>query len=285
MSGTKKLSMKKALASGLAVFAMLTLSTTAHAKLATNKLATNRLSPYSAAANSAMASMLAASPIASARLGPNAYAANRETTAAFISTPEGREVLGYIVGCALPDGDKLLATGTDGTTFEFFGEAGLAKEWVNHRLFKAGRGWVSACLFARVNNHNTPVPVSMRGPHHALATSTDEEQGWALEEGAFYGDYFVAPGAPVQWIACRGRDQAASEFGGLVDRDCTEPDPNDPTHTVCGFTYAGECGAFAPEPVCNRFWWEGFYRGCRDNLDGILRSDRFRQIITVFVVQ
>ncbi len=285
LSTNKKLATKKTLALALAILSLLALHTTSFGKLATNKLATNSLSPFSAAANSAIASRLAASSLATARLGPNEYAANSETTAAFISTPQGREVLGYIVGCALPDGDKLLATGTDGTIFEFFGEAGLAKEWLNHPLLKAGRGWVSACLFARVNDHNTAVPVSMRGPHRMLATSPDEEQGWALEEGAFYGDYFVAPGETIQWIACRGKDQAAGEFGGLVDRDCTEPDPNDPTHTICGFTYAGECGAFAPEPVCHRFWWEGFYRVCRDNPGGIFHSDLFRQVITVYVTQ
>ena len=285
LSTNNKFSTRTIFALGLAFFAVLAFHSTAIGKLATNKLATNRLSPFSAAANSALANRLAASPLSSAQLGPNEYVANSETTNAFLSTPQGREVLSYIVGCALPDGDKLLATGTDGNALEFFGEAGLAKEWLNHRLLKVGRGWVSACLFARVNDHNTAVPVSMRGPHHALASSPDEEQGWALEEGAFYGDYFVAPGETVQWIACRGRDQAASEFGGLVDRDCTEPDPNDPSHTVCGFTYAGECGAFAPDPVCSRFWWEDFYRGCRDNSDGILRSDLFRQVITVFVIQ
>jgi hypothetical protein len=286
MIRVNRLCTKKTGTCAFAIFAVLALHTTAFGKLATNKLATNHLSPYSAAANSAIASELAASPIASAQLGPNEYAANTETTAAFVATPVGREVLSYIVGCSLADGDKLLATGPDGTVFEFFGEAGLGKEWLNHRLLKAERGWVSACLFARVNNHNAVVPISMRGPHSSLATSPEEEQGWSLEEGAFYGDYFVAPGEPIQWLACRGKDQAAAgETGGLVDRDCTEPDPNDPTHTVCGFTYTGECGNFAPQPACLSFWWEGFYRVCRDSRDADLLPDLFPQVITTFVTQ
>lgn len=284
MDGIKKLWTKNSVACALAIFAMLALQTTASGKLAANKLAANKLSPYSAAANSAAASRLAGSAIVSAKLGPNQYQANPETTADFLTTPNGREVFSYIVGCALPDGVTLFATRADGAIFDFGGDIGMANEWLDHRLFKAGRGWVSACLFARVNDHSVALPLSIRGSHQALATTQDEEVGWSLEEGAFYGDYFVAPVEPVQWIACRGKDQALGEFGGLSERDCTEPDPNDPTHTLCGFTYAGDCGNFAPEPVCNRFLWHDYYYACRDNPDGILHSDVFRQVITVFVI-
>jgi hypothetical protein len=267
------------------IFALLAFQSTAPGKLAANKLAANRLSPFSAAANNASASNLAASPVASAQLGPNQYAANPETTRDFLTTPEGREVLSYIVSCALPDGTTLGAKGTDGTIFEFFGEIGLAEEWLHHPLRKAGRGWVSACLFARVNNQNVALPISMRGPHEALDTTPDEEAGWPLEEGAFYGDYFVAPGEPLQWIACRGRDLAAGKSGGLVERNCARPDPNNPTRTLCGFTYAGDCGDFAVQPVCKHFSGAAFYRNCRDNPEGGQQSDQFRQVITTFATQ
>jgi hypothetical protein len=264
---------------------MLALETTVPGRLAANRLAANSLSSYSAAANSAAASKLAARRIASERLGPHRYAMNSETTADFMATGEGREVMGFIVTCALPAADTLVATGPDGTVFEFPGDIGLAKEWLDHPLRKAGRSWVSACLFARVNDHGVMSPISMRGPHHALATTPDEEATCPLEEGAFYGDYFVAPGEPVQWIACRGKDQAAGETGGLIDRDCTEPDPNDPTHTLCGFTYAGECGDFAPVHACEHFSPHGFYRQCQDQPGDESDADVFRQVITVFVTQ
>ena len=93
---------KKRVACALAIFAILALQTTAPGKLAGNKLAGNKLSPYSAAANSAAASTLAASPIAAGQLGPNRYAANSEATRDFMATSEGREVLSFIVSCALP---------------------------------------------------------------------------------------------------------------------------------------------------------------------------------------
>jgi len=283
MGRIKKLWIKRA-ARALAIFAILALETTTSGKLAANKLAANKLSPYSAAANSAAASTLAASPIAASQLGPNRYAANAEATNAFMATSDGREVLSFIVSCALPADVTLVATLPDGSPFELFGDIGLANEWLNHPLRKAGRGWVSACLFARVNQHTVATPLSMRGQTQALATTPEEVAGWTLEEGAFYGDYFVAPGEPVQWIACRGRDQAAGETGGLALRDCTEPDPNDPGHTLCGFTYAGDCGALTGVPACEHFWPQGYYRDCHDQPGDESHSDVFRQVITVFVL-
>ncbi|HEY3104275.1 MAG TPA: hypothetical protein VGJ69_11825 [Pyrinomonadaceae bacterium] len=284
----KKLWMKKSVACALtifiAIFAILALETTTHGRLAANSLAPDKLRPYSAATGSAAASKLAASRIAVGQSGTNQYAANPETTNDFMATSEGREVLSFIVSCALPADATLVGTLPDGSPFEFFGEAGLANEWLDHPLKKAGRGWVSACLFAHVNIHTTPVPFSMRGQTQALAASPEEVATWTLEEGAFYGDYFSAPGEPVQWIACRGRDQAAGETGGLILRDCTEPDPNDPTHTLCGFTYAGDCGDFAPVPACEHFSPHDFYRKCQDKPGDESRSDVFRQVITVFVL-
>ena len=268
----------------LAVVALLSLEMTVQARLSANRLSANKLSPYSAAVGNAAASELAAKRIAVSDLGMGRYAANPEGVDAFMTSDEGREVLAFIVSCALPEGYTLVAT-ANGESLEFFGEMGLADEWLSHPLKKAGRGWVSACLFARVNGSNVPLPISMRGQHQNLSTSPEEVAGWALEEGAFYGDYFVAPGEPVQWIACRGRDQALFEIGGLLERDCSEPDPNDPTKTMCGFKYAGDCGNFAPQPACDHFAPGGYYRMCQDQPGDESHSDLFRQVITVFVLQ
>lgn len=281
----KRSSIKKSVACALAFVVLLTLETATFAKLAANKLAANKLSPYSAAAGSTAANHLASRRIASGYLGMGRYAANPNALSAFMATEEGREVLGFIVSCALPEGFTLVATGSDGTDFEFFGELGLAEEWLGHRLKKAGRGWVSACLFARINDSSVPLPISMRGKHQELFASDEERAGWTLEEGAFYGDYFVAPGEPVQWIACHGRDQAVAETGGLIERDCAEPDPNNPGYTMCGFKYAGDCGNFAPQPACERFSLDGFYRRCHAGPAAEPYSYMFRQVITVFVAQ
>ena len=50
-----------------------------------------------------------------------------------------------------------------------------------------------------------------------------------------HGYYFSPAAQPMMALACRGKDQAAGEGGGLITRDCAEPDPLDPTKTQCGF--------------------------------------------------
>ena len=247
------------------------------------KLAGNTLAPDKLAANSAPASTLAASNLAVEQLDPNTYVVNPAAAAALLATEDGREVLTFIVSCALPEGVTVHATGTDGTDYEFFGDLGLASEWLDHPLREAGRGWVSACLFARVNIEGVPQPLSLRGQHKALATTREEAATYTLEEGAFYGDYFVTPGGPVSRIACRGEDQASGESGGLLSRDCAEPDPLDATRTQCGFTYAGDCGDFAPEHACKHFSPRDFYRKCQDHPIGKSAAKAFGEVITVFV--
>jgi len=271
--------MNRHLASALVVFAVLAVPSHAEARLSANRLSANRLSPLSAAEGSAAASELAGSSLTVNQIAPGRFTANAAAVQEFMATDDGREVLAFIVSCALPLEDTLVATMPNGDTLEFFGELGLAPEWIDHPLKKAGRGWVSSCLFARVSENDVPIPISMRGPSKTLAATTDEVASWSLEEGAFYGDYFAAPGEPIQWIACRGRDQAVEETAGLIDRDCTEPDPADPAHTLCGFQFAGDCSA-----VCEHVSPDGYYRKCQDQPGDESHSDAFRQVMTTFVL-
>jgi hypothetical protein len=252
--------------------------TTTHARLAGNTLA-----PAKLAANSVGASRLAASNLAVEQLGPNEYLMDPVAAGALLATEDGREVLSFIVSCALPEAVTVFATATDDTVYQFYGDMGLASEWLDHPLREAGRGWVSACLFARTNDHGVPQPISMRGQHKALAVSPAEAATYTLEEGAFYGDYFVTQGEPMKSIACRGEDQASGEFGGLALRDCAETDPADASHTLCGFAYAGDCGDFVPAHACKQFSPHDFYRKCQDRPIGMSGCRAFGEVITVFV--
>ncbi|HET7504757.1 MAG TPA: hypothetical protein VFK02_27230 [Kofleriaceae bacterium] len=197
------------------------------------------------------------------------------------------------MSCALPDDVSLEATVED-TTFTFFGEIGLARDWLFHPLTDDGQRWVTACLLSHVNDNDTAVVISMRGPHPALATSADEREGWPVEEGAFFGNVFTPNDQPIEWFACRGEGQASGEFGGLVDRDCAEPDPANPAVTLCGFTFAGDCGTFSAQPACEVFSEQGlFYRRChtapigddheRTHRDRDRDGRVFQQVITTFV--
>jgi hypothetical protein len=223
-----------------------------------NRLAGNRLAGNRLAGNRLAGNRLAGNRLAGNRLALESSADD------LLETADGREVLSYIVSCALPDGVTLVGTDSGGTEYEFFGEIGLAPAWQYRPLHERGKRWVSACLFARVNAHDVAVPISMRGPSHALQTTDDERAGWASEEGAFYGQYFLPVDQPIAWYACRGRDSGEAH---LDERDCAIPDPADPTHTICGFNFVGDCGDFAPPPgpkACKRLSHRGYYVDCSE---------------------
>ncbi len=292
-------------------------SVTSWNKLASNKLASNKLA----------SNKLASNKLASNKLASNKLAVNMLGAGDLLSTSDGRDVFSYIVSCAIPDGITLEANvpgapDVDPNTnpyscsngvCDFPGSLGLVPRWQHHPLNHEGERWISACLFARVNAHDTAEEISLRGRNRALTISADEAALYTVEEGAFYGNLFTPANQPIEWFACEGEGQASGEFGGLVDRDCTEPDPNNPGLTQCGFTYAGFCRDFTP-PVqtphaCRRFITNepdhgDFYEGCfgapvlgtghhghhhDDDDDGDHRDDRdegdhaFREVITTYV--
>jgi hypothetical protein len=217
-----------------------------------------------------------------------------------LATTDGQELLSLVVSCAVPFGITLVGT-VNGAEFDLFGEVGLAPQWLSSRLERVGQHWVSACMFARVNDLEVVIPISMRGSHHELATSAAERAEWTLEEGAFFGNAFGPLNQPLQWFACRGRDKAVSDAGELADRICAAPDPANPGFTRCGMIFAGDCGSFAQDQACEAFSARGtFYERCHtsplrqrhgDHGDHGRDDDRdddddaqvFEQVITTFV--
>jgi hypothetical protein len=259
-----------------------------HNRLASNRLASNRL-----ASNRLASNRLASNRLASNRLASNAL------TAEILESEEGRDVYSYIISCALPEGVTIEATieGTDpvedtappATAYTcdsatrlctFPGGVGLAEDWIDEPLDKKGQGWVSACLFARVNANHTAESISMRGRHAGLAVSPSEAELYTAEEGAFYGNLFITdpdPDVDPDWNACRGTAKAACNgdvgCGGLANRDCADEDPANPGYTYCGFRYAGEC----PDACA---WYNldaGYYGNCRG------AQHKYRQVITTWV--
>ncbi|MGH9867338.1 MAG: hypothetical protein ACREAA_04115 [Candidatus Polarisedimenticolia bacterium] len=294
-SGTRRLSL--VLAAGVSVAAAADLAHGAETmnRLATNRLATNRLATNRLATNRLATNRLATNSLSSNRLEASA------DTAEILSTADGREVLSYIISCALaPDTtlEAIVPGAPDSAPPEtlytcanevcvFQGDLGLADYWADRRLSPKGQRWVSACLFARVNAHDTGEAVSLRGLAPSLTVGVDEGELFTLQEGAFYGNIFAGTDGPIDWNACRGSGQASGENGGLVLRDCAEPDPADPTKTLCGFNYAGDCAPFtdADAYACRTFdAEEGTYGTCRAaEDDGVPGSRPYFEIITVYV--
>lgn len=193
--------------------------------LAFNKLTSNKLT-----SNKLLAATLGGTPLSSASL----------MTSPMVDTPDRREVLSFIIGCALPAGETLSLT-YGGTTYEFSGLIGLAPAWATRTPNHAERRWVTACVLARTNLYGVQVPISMRSKSNpTLAATIAEKNTFTTPEGAFYGDLF-AP-TPVMY-ACGTRAWTAPTAG--TPRACTLS-ANGVT-TDCGFTYTGLChGASSP---------------------------------------
>jgi hypothetical protein len=258
-------------------------STRTSSLVAGNKLAGNKL-----AGNKLAGNKLAGNKLAGNKLSDGQLSVNMDTAGKLLSTEDGREVFSFIVSCALPS-DAVLEATVDDTTFDFFGELGLTPEWLVGPLGREGQGWISACMFSRVNDNDVPLPISLRGSNAALATNADERAGWTVEEGAFYGNLFTPGDDPILWIACRGSGQLSDpDATGLVNRNCAKPDANNPGFTQCGFVYAGDCGAFAADQVCESFSATGtFYRRCHQSPFANRKDGGggpvFSQVITTYV--
>jgi hypothetical protein len=259
-----------------------------HNKLASNKLASNKL-----ASNKLASNRLASNALTSTRLEADL------ATAELLATADGREVYSYLIGCALPEGITIEAdvpgaedTAPPASSYQcanghcvFPGSLGLAEDWIDHQLDPTGQGWVSACIFARVNFHDTAEAISLRGAHAHLTVGTDEAEAYTLEEGAFFGNLFVRDDR-IDWNVCRGEAEAAgNEVGGLVLRDCTEQDPADPEKTLCGFHSAGDCRDYSPE-LPSPYACSGLDNGRCHATPGLGHwpaSPPYRQVITVYV--
>lgn len=168
-----------------------------------------------------------------------------------LGSAAGREVLTYLVGCALAADDAVtVRTKTEKLTFR--GAIGLAPAWKTRAPTPSERRWVSACIYARTNLYGVPIAVSLRGAHPALASTPREQLEHVLVEGAFYGDLFD-PVAPTAYACSALVKETHLPISTLPARACSEPLlGGDSTTTGCGFTYMGPCRALDLDlaPAC-----------------------------------
>lgn len=108
--------------------------------------------------------------------------------------PLSREFMAYAVSCALPEGASV-SVSIDGERHDFEGQLGLADRWGkrNGHCNADCKGWVSACMLARVNHLGETVPLSMRAKDKALSSGAEERSAFPSREGAYYGDVFARP--------------------------------------------------------------------------------------------
>jgi hypothetical protein len=155
-------------------------------------------------------------------------------------TADHRLYAGYLIGCALTPTQTITAFSQWGT-YSYAGVVGLAPAWTTRALTASEAADVSACVIARANLVGMNVTISIRGDLSALATTLDEARSYNVEEAAFYGDVFTTTAGAKH--ACNGVDQVrdGDTYGDLPNRQCGQPDPNNPGYTLCGFVFDGDC--------------------------------------------
>jgi len=185
------------------------------------------------------ANKLSAAKLRAARLGDGTLAS---ATANLSGTQDGREVLSYVMSCALGAGDSLSVPALSAALPKqtVAGSIGLAPKWKTQPLSAAEKRWVSACVLSRTNLYGVEVKLSMRGSASALGLVLGESLGYLLVEGAFYGDLFKPQ--PEMYACSSLLKETGLPFSTLSARACSVPAAGTPKMTACGFTYTGACG-------------------------------------------
>ena len=161
-------------------------------------------------------------------------------------TPAGRDLLKYLVSCALPQGATVHAT-AGSERFSFSGKMGLAPGWSARPLTDHEERLVSACLLARTNRFGVPVEISSRNDAPdapaALRADDKEREKFPFHEGGFFGNLFKDD---AKAYVCIGNGSSLRRAHlERLRRECTLPAGDgamSPTPSRCNFIIVGDCG-------------------------------------------
>jgi hypothetical protein len=179
-----------------------------------------------------------------------------------LADPTVNQLVSYLVGCALPEGDSVTFR-VEGQKHRFDGEMGLAPEWKHGPCRGGCQRWITACLLARVNETGAHVQISMRGPHEALSLEENEARDFPKREAAYYGNLFEGPN---RIYACY------SPGSPSIPRVCGDSLKDCPMNVV------GPCNR-----ACEDEARDGSFRECGDR-SSVWRANRvYDEVITVFL--
>jgi len=162
------------------------------------------------------------------------------------ATAEGRQLVKYLVSCALPAG-VVVEVKVNGELYRYPGGMGLVPAWAQRDLIESEQRLVSACILARTNFYGKTVKISTRSnrpdPPQALTADETEQREYPFYEGAFFGNLFK-PGSPA--FVCQGK-VADGERKQILERTlriCSLPNQKGLPRQFsnCGFIIVGECG-------------------------------------------
>ena len=220
-------------------------------------LAANALTANALTANALTANALTANALTANALTANALTANG------LRDPLGRQLLKYVVSCALPEGAGVTVA-VDGQSYTFPGSLGLAPDWGERRGRCDGscQRWVSACVLSRVDAEGVERLISIRGDARALRPVPHELRDYPVREATYYGNIFVA-GQPRYLCLSPGATQDL--------RVCGESLAN------CPMTVVGSCA-----DVCEKEGRYGAFEDCRTGRNS-RRAEEFDESVTVFL--
>jgi hypothetical protein len=203
--------------------------------LTTNALTTNALTTNALTTNA----------LTTNALTTNALTTNALTMQA-LEDPAARELLKYVVGCALPSTAELQIS-IEGQTYTFDGEIGLAPEWGRPwgHCDNQCKQWVSGCVLSRVDYLGEITPISIRGKHKQLSSTPSERAEFPHREAAYYGDIFSHP---QLLYAC------------LSPGESTLPRVCGPSIDDCVVDVVGQC-----DDVCGSVRSDGSFPRCRSS--------------------
>jgi hypothetical protein len=151
-----------------------------------------------------------------------------------------KEVLSYLVRCALPAGETVETM--SGETYT--GSFGLAARWHEAGMANPEKGWVTACMLQHLNGTESGVPFMLEGPNTELDGARIMEKDVSADSivGGNLFNAWTAPidGPPFNAYACV--DDGLSEVcgqdaeGALRARMC-----GDVAASACGLVIVGEC--------------------------------------------
>jgi hypothetical protein len=189
-----------------------------------------------------------------------ATASGLSSTSGLMTTDGGREVVKYMVKCALPAGQSLTKQDALGNSYTFTGAIGIAPEALNGPCDLDCQERMSACILAHVNNSGMHVGIWIVGPDAAVGWGSNPD--YPFQEGAFFGNLISVP---WQGYFCGGKDMSSGEVPGrlgspLASTVYTNPyGYNMQCGTNCvvtnqGYTQCNDNWPKAPYPSAARKW-------------------------------
>ena len=151
-----------------------------------------------------------------------------------LDTAGSREILRYVVRCALGEGTTVTSAGG----LQFQGSLGLAEGWTAQGLGTSGQRWVTACLLQELNGLGVHVNIMFEGSHPRLDPRPGQDiSDYTVKDATMFGNVFV-PGL-LKAFACIEPDiglQCGVDLSlHTLERLCG-------LSPTCGVTFLGLCG-------------------------------------------